>query len=126
MRPFTLIALGAAILAPLSVPARSDDMHNSAVGKKETSLKRVYVPSENMIRSNPGMTTLTPGADSRGSQLVDPARLRGDENPGAGVRTRDQDTPEAAAERTTTSASRMGPSEAAATTPINSTSDTRP
>src|SRR5271169_4889863 len=99
MRPFALIALGAAILAPLSVPARSDDTHGSAVGKKATSLKRVYVPSENMMRRDPGVTSLTPGADSRGSQRIGPARLRGDENPGAGVGTRDQDTPEAAAER---------------------------
>jgi hypothetical protein len=119
MRPFALIALGAAILAPLSAPARSDDTHDSAVGKKETSLKRVHVPSENMMRRDPGVTSLSPGAENRGSQLVDPARLRGGENPGAAVRTRDQDTPEAAAQRTKTNASRMGPSEAAATTLIN-------
>ncbi len=126
MRSIVLIALAGAILGQLSVAARAEDVPDPSVGKAATSLKRVFVPSEKMMRRDPALTSVTPGAENRGSQLVDPARLGGGDNPGGAVGTRDQDTAAAAAERTTTNASRMGPSEAAATIPSSSASDTQP
>ena len=125
MRSLVLIALAGAIFGSLSVAARSDDAHDSVVGKSQTSLKRIVVPYQKMMRWDPGIVSLTPGAENRGSQLVDPARTLGGQNPGAAVRTQDQDTPAAAAERTTTNASRTGPSEAASTASAG-TSDKEP
>ncbi len=125
MRSFVLIALAGAILGQLSVAARSEDVPDPAVGKSATSLKRIFVPSENMMRRDPALTSVTPGAEKRGSQLVDPARLGGVEHPGEAVKTPGQDAPTAAAERTTTNASRMGPSEAAATISSSTASDTQ-
>src|SRR5271165_2911928 len=119
MRSVVLVALTGAILGQLSVAARAADVPDPSVGKPVTSLKRIFVPSENMMRRDPTLTSVTPGSEKRGSQLVDPARLGGGANFGVAVGPHDQDTPAAAAGRITTNASRMGPSEAAATTLIN-------
>lgn len=128
MRSIVLIALAGAILGPLSVAARAEGVHDSMVGKSQTSLKRIVVPSEKMMLRSPNAAGLTPGAANRGMQLVDPAGVRGGQNSNAAVqgtgRTQDQDTPASAAENITTDASRMDASAAAAMS--NSTRSQRP
>jgi hypothetical protein len=126
MRSIVLMALAGAILGQLTVAASAADIQDTSGGKPATSLKHIFVPSEGMLRRDPTLTSVTPGVENRGSQLVDPARLGGAANSGAAVGPHDQATATAAAERAaTTSASRMGPSEAAATITNGSTADTQ-
>jgi hypothetical protein len=125
MRAVVLMALAGAFLGQLSVAASAADVTDPSAGKPATSLKRIFVPSEGMMRRDPSLTSVTPGSEKRGSQLVDPARLGGDANSGGAAGAHAQDTPAAAAERTTTNASRMGPSEAAATISSSTASDTQ-
>ncbi len=120
MRTLVLTALAGALLCQLSVAANAADVTDPSAGKPATSIKRI-VPTE-MVRDLSLTTKVTPGSEKRGSQLIDPAGLTGHPNAGG---ARDQDTAAAAAERTTTNASRMGPSEAAATIPTSGTPDTQ-
>jgi hypothetical protein len=60
MRSLVSIALAGAIFGSLSVAARSDDAYDSVVGKSQTSLKRIVVPNQKMMRRDPGIVSLLP------------------------------------------------------------------
>jgi hypothetical protein len=108
MRSITMIAVAAAISGLLAVAARADDLADST-GNAQTGMKRIYEPDAKMMLRAPGAASLTPGAEKRGLQTVDPA------GPAAGeaILPRNQDTPAAAAAAVTTDDARITPAGAA-------------
>ena len=114
MRSITMIAIATIVLAAaisglLTVAARADDPVDST-GKAQTGVKRVYQPDAKMMLRAPGAASLTPGAERRGLQTVDPAGPA----PGQAIPPRN-DTPAAAAAAVTTDAARLTPASAAQT-----------
>lgn len=103
MRLFFLIALAGMILSPLSLSASADEAVQ--IGHA-TSLKRFVVPNPQMLLRTGDGRSPTRGAEIRGHQLVDPARIGGGPhaNPAA-----------QAAARIKTDGSRMAASDAADT-----------
>ncbi len=108
MRSITMLAVAAAISGLLAVAARADDPTHST-GDAQTGVKRIYEPDAKMMLRTPGAARLTPGAERRGLQTVDPA------GPATGdaLLPRNPDMPAAAAAAVTTDAARVTPTGAA-------------
>ena len=108
MRSITMLAVAAAISGLLAVAARADDPADST-GNAQTGLKRIYEPDAKMMLRAPGAASLTPGAERRGLQPVDPTGPA----TGEAILPRNQDMPAAAAAAVTTDAARITPAGAA-------------
>ena len=116
MRSIVSITVAGAILGSFSVAATADDVHDPTAGKSATSLKQNFLPDPKMMTRDPYAAKPTPGAEKRGLQLVDPARVQSGQNeigPAPAVTAQDEDTPASAAERIVTDASRLAASAAA-------------
>jgi hypothetical protein len=90
--------------------ARAQDAASS-IGNATIDQKSVYRPDPKMMLRTRGAASLTPGAEKRGLQTVDPAGPA----PGEAIEPPNQDTPAAAAAAVTTDAAQMTPSSAAQT-----------
>src|SRR5262249_35137885 len=110
MRSITVLAAAAVLSALLTVAARAQDAATSS-GTPNIDQKTPYQPNPKMMMRAPGAASLTPGAEKRGLQTVDPA------GPAAGEASapRHHDPPAAAAAAVTTDAAQLTPSIAAQT-----------
>jgi hypothetical protein len=115
MRSIALLTVAGAALGLLSVAAAAEGPAGST-GTSQMSLKRIYQPDPKMMVTTPGASSLTPGAERRGLQTVDPAGPATEQ----AVRPQNPDTPAAAAAAVTTDASRMTADRAAQTIRIPS------
>jgi hypothetical protein len=108
MRTIILLAVATAASGLFAVGAGADDLGDSN-GNAQMSLKRTYQPEAKMMQYDAGSATLTPGAEKRGLQTVDPA------GPAAGqtIPPHNRDLPSAAAAAVTTDAARIAPTSAA-------------